>query len=141
MQTINRVVWVNGCFDILHRGHIELFKFAKQTAGENGKVIVGIDTDKRVSLMKGTTRPFNCQKDRKYVLESIGYIDNVYVFGDDSQLKNLIKVNKCDTMIVGSDWKGKPVIGSELVANVFYFERIENYSTTRILESKRDVCI
>ena len=61
-------VWINGCFDVLHRGHIELFEYAK-SLGE--KLIVGIDSDAKVKQDKGDDRPINCLEDRKYVLESI----------------------------------------------------------------------
>jgi len=133
-----KVVWINGCFDILHRGHIELFKFAK----ENGDfLVVGIDTDRRVSKMKGPTRPFNNQEDRKYILESIGYINKVVYFDTTEQLENMIKLYEPDVMIVGSDWRGHKVIGSESAKKLVYFDRIDNYSTTKILEGKRDVCI
>ena len=67
MQII-RNIWINGCFDVLHRGHLELFKFAKDLGGN---VIVGIDTDSRVKELKGNSRPINTQDDRKFVLESI----------------------------------------------------------------------
>jgi len=133
-----KVVWINGCFDILHRGHIELFKFAK----ENGDfLVVGIDTDRRVSKLKGPTRPFNNQEDRKYILESIGYINKVVYFDTTEQLENMIKLYEPDVMIVGSDWRGHKVIGSESAKKLVYFDRIDNYSTTKILEGKRDVCI
>ena len=69
-------IFVNGCFDILHRGHIELFKYAKSL----GDILfVGIDTDERVKKAKGNERPFNNQDDRKYLLESIKYIDEVFI--------------------------------------------------------------
>ena len=133
-----KVVWINGCFDILHRGHIELFKFAK----ENGDfLVVGIDTDRRVSKLKGPTRPFNNQEDRKYILESIGYINKVVYFDTTEQLENMIKLYEPDVMIVGSDWRGHKVIGSESAKKLVYFDRIDNYSTTKILEGKNDVCI
>ena len=64
-------VWTNGCFDILHRGHIELFKYAKSLGD---KLVVGIDSDDKVKKDKGEERPINCVKDRKYILESIKYI-------------------------------------------------------------------
>ena len=133
-----RVVWVNGCFDVLHRGHIELFKFAK----EHGEfLVVGIDTDTRVSKMKGPSRPFNNQKDRKFVLESIKYIDQVVYFNTTEQLEQMIKLFEPDIMVVGSDWRGHKVIGSENAKKLIYFDRIEKYSTTKILEGKNDVCI
>ena len=129
MQTTN--VWVNGCFDVLHRGHIELLKFAKS---QGMCLIVGIDTDSRVKSMKGENRPFNNEKDRQYFLESIRYVDKVVVFDSENQLKKHLLEHKIDVMIVGSDWKGKPVVGQEIVKNVVFFDRVGNYSTTRIIQ-------
>ena len=132
MQII-KTIWVNGCFDVLHRGHLELFKFAKS---QGDYLVVGIDSDSRVKKSKGENRPFNNQEDRKFFLECIRYINTVVVFKNDKELKKLINAYNVDCMIVGSDWKDKPVIGSELVKEVKYFERIGDYSTTKILENK-----
>lgn len=131
MQTTN--IWVNGCFDILHRGHIELLKFAK-SQGTN--LTVGIDTDERVKQSKGPSRPFNCTEDRKAFLEAIKYVDKVVTYGSDEGLENHLIDNKIDVMIVGSDWKGKRVVGEKLVKKLVFFDRIGNYSTTRILENE-----
>ena len=128
-----KVVWINGCFDILHRGHVELFKHAR-SLGEY--VVVGIDTDNRVKSMKGTTRPINSQQDRKFLLESIKYIDKVVLFSSEEELKLTISSYKPDIMIVGSDYKEKKVIGSEYAKRLVFFERIEGYSTTNILEKR-----
>jgi D-beta-D-heptose 7-phosphate kinase/D-beta-D-heptose 1-phosphate adenosyltransferase len=124
-------IFVNGCFDVLHRGHIELFKYAKSLGT---KLIVAIDSDKRVNEMKGKDRPFNHQEDRKFILESIRYIDQVVIFNDEKELENLTYQHKPDIMVVGSDWNGKKVVGSEYAKQVKYFERIGDYSTTKILQ-------
>ena len=124
-------VWVNGCFDILHRGHIEMLKYAK-SLGDH--LIVGIDADWRVKEAKGDERPFNSEKDRKFMLESIKFVDKVVVFETDSELRGLIYHLEPEFMVVGSDWKGKEVIGSEYSKGVCYFDRIGGYSTTKILE-------
>ena len=129
-----KTVWVNGCFDILHRGHIELFEYAK-TLGP--RLVVGIDSDEKVKIDKGESRPYNNQEDRKYFLESIRYIDSVFVFNSKEGLKNLIKSVSPDIMVVGSDWKGKEIVGSEHTKEVKYFNRIKQYSTTNILEGKK----
>tara|TARA_Y100000589_G_scaffold324591_1_gene361024 strand:+ start:715 stop:1113 length:399 start_codon:yes stop_codon:yes gene_type:complete len=126
-----RLIFVNGCFDVLHRGHIELFKYAR---GLGDKLIVGIDTDERVRSLKGRKRPFNNQADRKYILQSIRYVDEVYLFKSDHELENLIKVHKPYIMVVGSDWKNKNVIGKRYASELRFFKRIENYSTSAILE-------
>ena len=132
MQTINNI-WINGCFDVLHRGHIELFKYAKELGGF---VIVGIDSDTRVKKLKGNSRPINNHDDRKFFLESIEYIDKVVVFDNEEELKNCISFFKPRYMIVGSDYKGKNVIGSEYAKELIFFDRVGNYSTTNILERK-----
>ena len=123
-------VWVNGCFDILHRGHIELLKFAKS---QGDRLVVGIDTDKRVKRLKGDKRPFNNAEDRKIFLQSIKYVDKVVVFGSDKDLEQHLIDNKIDVMIVGSDWRGKKVVGEQLLKKIVFFDRIKEYSTTKIL--------
>lgn len=124
-------IWVNGCFDILHRGHLELFKFAKS---QGSFLIVGIDSDKRVKSNKGTSRPINNQEDRKFFLECIKYIDKVVVFDNDYELETCVSLHNIDYLIVGSDYRDKDVIGSEYAKEVIFFDRIGNYSTTNILE-------
>lgn len=128
-------VWTNGCFDILHRGHIEMFKYAKSMGDY---LIVGIDSDARVAETKGTTRPINNQKDRKRVLEAIRYIDEVVIFNDDASLKKKIKQSKIDILIVGSDWQHKKVIGSQHAKRLCFFNRLKKYSTTNIIEKVCD---
>ena len=130
-----KTIFVNGCFDILHRGHIELFKYAKSLGT---KLIVAIDSDQRVNQMKGKDRPFNHQEDRKFVLESICYIDEVVIFNDEEELENLTYTYKPDIMVVGSDWNGKKVFGSQHAKQIKFFERIEGYSTTKILQGSSD---
>lgn len=126
-------VWINGCFDVLHRGHIELFKFAES---KGDFVIVGIDSDHRVKELKGPSRPINSQEDRKFMLESINYIDKVVVFQTSCELRGMIYHFRPDVMIVGSDYKDKDVIGSEYAGELIFFDRIGDYSTTNILEKK-----
>lgn len=127
-------VFVNGCFDILHKGHILLFEYAKSLGD---KLIVAIDSDENVKKAKGSSRPFNNLNDRMLVLKSIRYIDTVLSFNDSFELENLVKFISPDIMIVGSDWKNKKVIGSEYAKQVRFFDRIGDYSTSKILESKR----
>ena len=126
-------VWVNGCFDVLHRGHFELFKFA---SGLGDKVIVGIDSDEKVARAKGPDRPHNKLEDRKFALESIQYIDLVETFDTKQGLIDLVAKFKPDVMVVGSDWKGKEIVGAEHAGEVVFFDRIGDYSTTEVLESK-----
>ena len=128
-------IFVNGCFDILHRGHIELFKYARSLGNY---LIVAIDSDERVKKMKGSDRPFNNQNDRKFMLESLKYINDVEIFDSDEELCLLTKQLKPTIMIVGSDWKGKQIIGSKYAKEVRFFDRIGDYSTTKILQSSTD---
>ena len=124
-------VWTNGCFDVLHRGHIEMFRYARSLGT---RLIVGIDSDRRVRESKGTGRPFNNASDRMAVLKAIRWIDEVVIFDTDDSLRDHLKRREIDTMIVGSDWRNKYVVGSELVKMVYFFDRMEEYSTTKILE-------
>jgi D-beta-D-heptose 7-phosphate kinase/D-beta-D-heptose 1-phosphate adenosyltransferase len=127
-----KIVFTNGCFDILHPGHIEMLKYAKSLGD---KVVVGIDSDERVKEKKGDLRPINTSEVRKEMLLALRYVDTVYVFENDNQLKSLVKKFEPDIMIVGSDWIGKPVIGSEHAKEVKFFERIPEYSTSKTIES------
>ena len=124
-------VWTNGCFDILHRGHIEMLEYAKSLGDV---LIVGIDSDERVKKDKGEGRPINNLDDRAIVLQSIKYIDRVIEFDSTNELRNLIKDIRPDIMVIGSDWKGKKVVGEEYAGKVDFFDRIEGYSTTDIIE-------
>ena len=81
-------IWTNGCFDVLHIGHIKMLQFAR-SLGDN--LIVGIDSDKRVASLKGSDRPINNQNDRVEFLRSIKYVDDVFVFNS--------KENMCDILI------------------------------------------
>ena len=128
-------IFTNGCYDILHRGHIELFKYCKSLGNV---LIVGIDTDEKVKLDKGPTRPLNTLEDRIFLLESIRYIDKVLVFNSKQELIDLVRQASPDILVKGSDWKGKEIVGSQYAKEVKYFERIEKYSTTKILESSSD---
>jgi len=125
-----KIVWVNGCFDILHPGHIKLLKHAKSLGD---CLIVGIDSDNRVKKLKGNSRPFNNEEDRKLMLESLEFVDDVVIFGDNAELVASIQMNKVDIMVIGSDYKYKEVIGSYYVTKVVFFERDPGYSTTSIL--------
>ena len=80
-------VWVNGCFDVLHRGHFELFKYAKSLGDF---LVVGIDSDQKVKQDKGSSRPYNKMDDRLFALNSIRYIDKVHYFDSKQGLEDLI---------------------------------------------------
>jgi rfaE bifunctional protein nucleotidyltransferase chain/domain len=126
-------VFVNGCFDGgLHRGHIELLNYAKS---QGDILYVAIDSDVRVKQFKGPTRPIHNQEDRKFLLENLKAVDRVLLFNTDEELTDLVKIIKPDIMIVGSDYKNKRVIGSEHAKELKFFDRIDGYSTTKIIQS------
>ena len=127
-------IWVNGCFDILHRGHYELFNYAKSLGD---KLIVGIDTDEKVFKDKGPNRPYNNIEDRLYALNSLKAIDLTYTFNTREELIKLIRQSSPDILVVGSDWEGKEIVGGEYAKEIVYFDRIGNYSTTNILTNER----
>ena len=131
---MEKIVWTNGCFDILHIGHIELFKFAKQ---QGTKLYVGIDSDEKVKADKGQDRPFNTLLDRINLLLAIKYIDKVIPFDSTKELETAIKNVSPDIMIIGGDWKNKTVIGEQYTKELKFFDRIPGYSTTNILEQKQ----
>jgi D-beta-D-heptose 7-phosphate kinase/D-beta-D-heptose 1-phosphate adenosyltransferase len=127
-------IWVNGCFDVLHRGHFELFNFAKSLGD---KLIVGLDSDEKISNDKGKDRPYNKLEDRVYALESLKAIDKVMVFDTREKLELLVSSVSPDIMVVGSDWEGKEIVGGQYTQEIVYFNRIGNYSTTDILLNER----
>ena len=129
-----KIVWTNGCFDVLHRGHFEMFKYAKSFGDQ---LIVGIDSDQKVQNDKGPERPFNSANDRKFALECIKYIDEVVIFNSREELEREIQQLHPDVMVIGSDWRGKTVVGEQYCTELKFFDRIEGYSTTNILESDK----
>lgn len=126
-----KVVWTNGCFDVLHTGHVKMLEYAKSLGDY---LVVGVDTDKRVKAAKGPSRPINCLEDRVEMLKSIKYVDDVVFFDSDEQLSFKILSSEAEIMVVGSDYKDKNVIGSRHVKKVKYFSRVGSHSTTSILE-------
>ena len=127
-----KTVFVNGTFDVLHRGHLMLLKYAKS---QGTKLIVAIDTDERIKEKKGDSRPINVQSERMFMLQHLDMVDLVLSFGTDKELEKLIEIVNPDVMVVGSDWKGKPVIGSQHAKSLKFFDRIDGYSSTKIIQS------
>ena len=130
--SLSKRIFVNGTFDILHPGHIQLLNYAK-SLGDS--LTVGIDSDRRVAEKKGPSRPVNNVHDRAFMLHSLKAVDHVVVFDSDEELERCIKVVKPDIMVVGSDWKDKSVIGSMYSAELRFFDRIEEYATTKTIQS------
>ena len=125
-------VFVNGTFDLLHRGHLELLNYAKSLGD---RVYVGIDSDRRVAEMKGASRPIYNVDDRKYFLENLKAVHRVAVFDNDAQLEAMVQFIQPHVMVVGSDWKGKSVIGSYYAAKLVFFDRVGDYATTETVQS------
>lgn len=121
-------IFTNGCFDIIHRGHLDLLKYCKNL----GYVIVGLNSDSSVKRLKGATRPVNNQQDRKYFLESLKFVDEVIVFEEDTPF-NLIKQTKPDIIVKGGDYKAEDVVGYNL-CEVKIFNYVNGYSTTQTIE-------
>ena len=90
------IIWTNGCFDVLHRGHIELFKYAKSLGGQ---LHVGIDSDYKVNKDKGNDRPVFSEDDRRYMVDAIKYVDTTYIFDSTYELEQLIK------KLIINNWK------------------------------------
>lgn len=125
-------IFVNGTFDLLHVGHLQLLNFAKSYGDY---LIVAIDTDDRVREKKGPTRPIHNQDERSFFLRMLKPVDQVEMFSTDQELGELIKSFNPDIMIVGSDWKGKPVIGSQYAKRLIFFDRIGDYATTKTIQN------
>ena len=123
-------IWVNGCFDVLHMGHIKLFRRARQMGM---RVIVGIDTDERIRQAKGENRPVNDLHNRIDFLRSIKYIDMIHSFGTDEELSNIIKDYLPRYMLIGDDYKDKEIIGSEWVKEMIYVPRYQGLSSSNII--------
>lgn len=123
------VIFTNGCFDIIHKGHIEYLKQSKKLGG---KLIVGLNSDQSVKKLKGSDRPINNQNDRKAVLESIDCVDQVIIFDEETPYE-LIKQVKPDIITKGGDYTVDTVVGNDL-AKVVIIPFIDNYSTSALLD-------
>ena len=125
---MKKTIFTNGCFDILHRMHVELLQFCKS---RGHKVIVGLNSDSSVKNLKGEGRPIFTQDDRKFMLESLDCVDEVIIFDEDTPFE-LIKKIKPDYIVKGGDYKPEEVAGNT-ISKVIIFNYDENYSTTKTL--------
>ena len=125
-----KVVFTNGCFDILHVGHVKYLQIAKSFGDI---LIVGLNSDESVSRLKGPTRPINIAQDRAYLLAALEAVDFVVPFTEDTPY-NLIKMIKPDVLVKGGDYEGKEVVGTEFAGELKLVEFVDGKSTTKTIE-------
>jgi len=125
-----RVVFTNGCFDILHVGHVKYLQIAKSFGDV---LIVGLNSDESVSRLKGPSRPVNIAEDRAYLLAALEAVDYVVPFTEDTPYE-LIKMIKPDVLVKGGDYKGKEVVGTEFAGELKLVDFVDGKSTTKTIE-------
>jgi D-beta-D-heptose 7-phosphate kinase/D-beta-D-heptose 1-phosphate adenosyltransferase len=106
-----------------------LLDYAKSLGDQ---LVVAIDSDNRVRLLKGSDRPINSQLERGTLLAALKSVDEVFVFDTDDELRSLIQT--CDVMVKGSDYRDKPIVGQEICKQIVFFERLNGYSTTNKIQ-------
>jgi rfaE bifunctional protein nucleotidyltransferase chain/domain len=128
-----KLVFTNGCFDILHKGHVSYLNEAKSLGDF---LIIGVNSDSSVRKLKGNGRPVNNENDRAFLLDNLKPVDAVLIFHEDTPyelIKNIIP----DFLVKGGDWKEEDIVGSDTVkengGKVISLKFIDNYSTTGIL--------
>lgn len=126
----HKIIFTNGCFDILHVGHVELLKFCKSLGDY---VIVGLNSDLSVKGLKGDKRPINNEYDRKKMLESIKYVDEVIIFNQTTPYELIKKINP-NIIVKGGDYKKEEVVGSD-ISDVVIFNYLNGYSTSKIIKN------
>ena len=130
-----KVVFTNGCFDILHRGHVAYMNEAK---AQGDVLIVGLNSDASVKRLKGSERPINNEQDRKFMLESLKCVDRVEIFEEDTPLNVITQITP-NVLVKGGDWSADQIVGSGHVmdngGDVMSLNFVNGYSTTKIIES------
>ena len=121
----------NGAYDVLHTGHIELLNYAKSLGDY---LLVALDTDESISQAKGYDRPVNNAYVRSTIISNLKAVDEVRFFSSDEELIDIIKSYNPDVRVIGSDWKGKKVVGEKWCKEIAYFDRVSDESTTKTLE-------
>lgn len=129
-----KIVFTNGVFDIIHRGHIEYLNEAKALGDY---LVVGLNADASVRRLKGDTRPVNKENDRKFVMENLKAVDDVIIFTEDTPYNLILKIIP-DILVKGGDWKEEQIVGSDIVkqngGKVMSLKFVTDYSTTGIIE-------
>lgn len=129
------IVFTNGCFDVLHRGHVD---YLKQSRKLGKRLIVGLNSDASIKRLKGLNRPVNSQEDRKAVLLALRFVDEVIIFDEDTPL-NLIRTINPDIITKGGDYTPEQVVGYTFVEQTVIIPFLDGYSSTRIInEIARD---
>jgi D-beta-D-heptose 7-phosphate kinase/D-beta-D-heptose 1-phosphate adenosyltransferase len=138
LKTKNKkIVFTNGCFDILHRGHVSYLDKAKS---QGDILVLGLNSDSSVKRLKGEDRPINNEEDRAFVLAALESVDYVVIFEEDTPYE-LIKALKPHILVKGADYKGKDVVGADLVEELKLIEFINGKSTTNtIAKIKGNLC-
>lgn len=130
-----KIVFTNGCFDILHRGHATYLRAARNLGD---KLIIGLNTDASVKRLKGESRPVNHEDDRAYLLESLACVDYVVKFGEDTPYELLSQIRP-DILVKGGDYKIEEVVGREFAGEVILIDFVDGYSTTRTIQQMKSV--
>lgn len=125
-----RVGLANGCFDILHKGHVATLEFASDQCD---RLIVGLNSDASVKRLKGDGRPVNSQNDRARVLLALGCVDDVVIFDEDTPA-DLISAVRPDVLIKGGDYEGEPIVGAESAGEVRIAPYVDGCSSTALIE-------
>jgi len=133
-----KIVFTNGCFDIIHAGHVDYLEKAKSLGDF---LVVGLNSDESVKRLKGPTRPVNPVDQRKKVLQALKPVDLVIVFEEDAP-ERLIKEIKPDVLVKGGDWKIENIVGANFVMSyggkVYTIDFVYNTSTTKIIEKVKN---
>jgi len=124
-------IFVNGSFDLLHTGHLDLLYYAKSLGNH---LHVAIDDDARISEHKGFDRPINPLHIRKAFMQSLKPVDSVSAFESDQELINIIRAYEPDIMVKGSDWQDRPIIGAKFCKQIVFHERVNNESSSKIIQ-------
>ncbi len=131
-----KVVFTNGCFDILHKGHVSYLNVAKSFGDV---LILGLNSDASVKRLKGESRPINCEEDRAYILSALECVDYVVIFDEDTPYE-LIKKVKPDVLVKGADYEVKTVVGSDIAKETKLVEFVNGKSTTNTINKINGVC-
>jgi len=130
----NKIIFTNGCFDIIHSGHI---KYLEESKKIGGTLVVGLNSDASIKKLKGTNRPINSQNDRALVLSAIGVVDYVVIF-DETTPYEIISAIKPNYLLKGGDYKGKKIVGQDLVDEVRLIDFIDGKSTSQIIKKIKE---